>query len=390
MMRMMMMMTMMKEKVLFLSLSDGVMPEHLKLQSPLPYTVHIVDKLDPVTINMSEDTINCSINNEIHLYLFSTTYILVLLVGLPANAYSLYHAWLQLRARNELGVYLFNLTISDLLYLASLPLWLQYIFQHDDWQYGEWVCRLCGFLLYENIYISIGFLCCISIDRYLAVVYPLRFSSLRTMKAAMLASAVVWLKELCMNVVFFHYTELSKDKHNRSVCFEHYPMQDWEHSVNYYRFFVGFLFPLGILSLSYLRVLRAVGKSTGTQTAQKTRIKNLVTSTIFIFLVCFSPYHVFLLVRTVLEQDCTFIEKIFNYYHFSLLLTSLNCVADPMLYCFVSESAQRSIQQACARIVCCCKCDDSYSTDSNEVVAPIHNGAGTSVVTLLHQTKSEL
>lgn len=264
--------------------------------------------------------------------------------------------------------------------------------QSDDWQYDEWICKLCGFLLYENIYVSIAFLCCISIDRYLAVVYPLRFSSLRTMKAATLASVIVWLKELPIGVFFFCHKELSRDPSNKSVCFEHYPMQSWEHPVNYYRFFVGFLFPLVILSLSYFRVLRAVGKSAGTQTAQKTRIKNLVTSTIIIFLVCFSPYHVFLLVRTLLENHCSFIEKIFNYYHFSLLLTSLNCVADPALYCFVSESAQRGIQQArdaCVQGLCCPKCEGSYNTDSNETVVPNDTAVGTTVVTLLNQTKTQ-
>lgn len=344
-------------------------------------------------LNLSDEQIDCTINHNIHQYLFSWTYILVLLVGLPTNAYSLYHAWLQLRARNELGVYLLNLTISDLLYLASLPLWLQYIFQGDDWQYSEWACQVCGFLLYENIYVSIGFLCCISIDRYLAVVYPLRFNSLRTMKAAALASAVVWLKELGLGVIFFRHKELSRDKSNQSVCFEHYPMQSWEHPVNYYRFYVGFLFPFGILSVSYFRVLRAVGKSAGTQSSQKLRIKYLVTSTIIIFLVCFSPYHIFLLVRTLKERECSFIENIFNYYHFSLLLTSFNCIADPALYCFVSESTQRSIQQAaeaCAHIFCCCsKCEGSYNTDSNDAVAP-NNVAGTSVVLLLQQTKVEV
>lgn len=48
------------------------------------------------------------------------------------------------------------------------------LLQDDDWRHREWLCQLCGFLLYENIYISIGFLCCISLDRYLAVVHPLR------------------------------------------------------------------------------------------------------------------------------------------------------------------------------------------------------------------------
>ncbi|XP_026860632.2 ovarian cancer G-protein coupled receptor 1 [Electrophorus electricus] len=342
-------------------------------------------------MNMSEDQTNCTIEHGIHLYLFSSTYILVLLVGVPANAYSLYHAWLQVKARNELGIYLLNLTVSDLLYLASLPFWLQYIFQDDDWKYGEWSCQLSGFLLYENIYVSIGFLCCISIDRYLAVVHPLHFSSLRTMKAAALISAIVWLKELGVGVVFFVHKEVSRDSNNRTVCFEHYPMMPWEHLVNYYRFCVGFLFPLGILSMSYFRVLHAVGKSVGTQMLQKVRIKNLVTSTIIIFLVCFSPYHVFLLVRTLSEKDCSFIENIFNYYHFSLLLTSLNCVADPALYCFVSESAQRGLQEtldSCAHALCSCsRREGSYGTDSNE--APPPNESGTTV-TLLQQTKADV
>lgn len=345
-------------------------------------------------LDMSEDRMNCTLKPTIHLYLFSGTYILALLVGFPANAYALYHAWLQLRARNELGVYLLNLTLSDLLYLASLPVWLQYIFNLDNWVYGEWACKVCGFLLYDNIYISIGFLCCISIDRYLAVVYPLRFSALRTMKAAALVSAIVWIKELAVGIVFFTHKELSLDKSNLSVCFEHYPMKQWERPINYYRFYVGFLFPLGILSVSYFRVLRAVGKSAGTQSAQKKRIKSLVTITIIIFLVCFSPYHIFLLVRTLMETECSFIEKIFNYYQFSLLLTTLNCVADPALYCFVSESVQNSIQQAaeaCAHVVCCCsKCESSCSTDSGRAATPNDKSTGTSVVQLLQQTKVEL
>uniref|UniRef100_A0A3P8S432 G protein-coupled receptor 68 n=1 Tax=Amphiprion percula TaxID=161767 RepID=A0A3P8S432_AMPPE len=343
---------------------------------------------------VEEDVINCTISHEIHQYLFSCVYIIVLLVsvGVPSNLYSLYHAALQLKQKNELGIYLMNLTVSDLLYLASLPLWLQYIFQDDDWRHREWLCQLCGFLLYENIYISIGFLCCISLDRYLAVVHPLRFTSLRSMSAAWFVSSIIWLKEIAVGVVFFRHKELSRDRKNQSVCFEHYPMQPWEYPINYYRFTIGFMFPLTIL---YLCVLRAVGRSAGTQPDQKTRIRQLVSSTILIFLVCFSPYHIFLLVRTLLERDCNFIGAIFNYYHLSLLLTTLNCVADPALYCFVSESARRGLYRALfrpvAKILCCCRRRGNASpanpaSDSHEVATDENNGHPT--VTLLTHTST--
>ncbi|XP_068194133.1 ovarian cancer G-protein coupled receptor 1 [Antennarius striatus] len=329
-----------------------------------------------------EDVINCTISHEIHQYLFSCVYILVLLIGVPSNVYSLYHAALQLKQRNELGVYLLNLTVSDLLYLASLPLWLQYIFQDDDWRHREWLCQLCGFLLYENMYISIGFLCCISLDRYLAVVHPLRFTSLRSMNAAWLVSAIIWLKEVSLGVVFFDHKELSQDRKNQSVCFEHYPMKSWEYPINYYRITVGFMFPLAILLISYLFVLRAVGQSAGTKPDQKMRIRQLVSSTILIFLFCFSPYHAFLLVRTLLERDCSFITGIFNFYHLSLLLTSLNCVADPALYCFVSESARHGLYTAIFRpltrmLCCCCRCGNASlanrATDCQEVTTDKNN-----------------
>ncbi|XP_066550747.1 ovarian cancer G-protein coupled receptor 1 [Amia ocellicauda] len=338
-------------------------------------------------MNMSNKSL-CNISSEIHKYLFSWVYILILIIGFPANLYSLYHAWQQLKAKNELGIYLVNLTISDLLYLASLPLWLQYFFLGDNWEHQEWLCKLCGFLLYENIYISIGFLCCISIDRYLAVVHPFHFSKFRTMKAASLASAFIWLKEIAVSMVFFWSKELSWGKLNQSICFEHYPMEQWERPVNYYRFFIGFLFPLGILSVSYFRVLRAVKKSAGTQNSQKIRIQHLVASTIIIFLFCFSPYHIFLLVRTIFEENCPFIEKIFNYYHFSLLLTCFNCVADPALYCFVSEPAQKDMlwaKRICAELFFCKKLG---STNSSNVPTCIDNG--TSGGTLLNTKESAI
>lgn len=157
------------------------------------------------------------------------------------------------------------------------------------------------------------------------------------------------------------------------------------------------------VQISYLCVLRAVGRSVGTQPNQKTRIRQLVSSTILIFLICFSPYHLILLTRTLLERDCAFIAGvlpstvngsgceclwlwplwcgcvpgIFNYYHLSLLLTSLNCLADPALYCFVSESARRGLHRAVfgpvGKMLFCCR--HHSNTSLGNPVTESHEGA---------------
>lgn len=89
---------------------------------------------------------------------------------------------------------------------------------------------------------------CVSVLLW-AGVFSNRFTSLRSMGAAWVASAVIWMKEVAVGVVFFLHKELSKDDMNQSVCFEHYPMHSWEYPINVYRFSVGFVFPLAILSV---------------------------------------------------------------------------------------------------------------------------------------------
>nr|XP_006135568.1 ovarian cancer G-protein coupled receptor 1 [Pelodiscus sinensis] len=322
-----------------------------------------------VTPNVTNNNI-CTINHSIHQTVSPPIYIFVFIIGLPANCLSLYYGYLQIKAKNELGIYLCNLTIADLFYLFSLPLWLQYFFQHDDWTYNEQLCKICGILLYENIYISVGFLCCISMDRYLAVVHPFRFYQFRTIKAAVMVSVVIWIKEILMGWLIFQNIDISKDSESHTICFEHYPIKDWEHRFNYYRFFAGFLFPFSLLLFSYCGILRVVRKSHGTQKKTKVQIKCLVSNTVIIFLVCFGPYHILLVIRSLFETTCMFAAKIFNVYHFSLLLTSFNCVADPILYCFSSESTYQNLVKMRDSCLTCLRCFRTKKKECNQLKTP--------------------
>ncbi|XP_059522115.1 G-protein coupled receptor 4 [Myotis daubentonii] len=292
----------------------------------------------------------CHVDSRMDHLFPPSLYIFVIGVGLPTNCLALWAAYRQVRQRNELGVYLMNLSIADLLYICTLPLWVDYFLHHDNWIHGPGSCKLFGFVFYTNIYISIAFLCCISVDRYLAVAHPLRFARLRRVKTAVAVSSVVWATELGANSAPLFHDELFRDRYNHTFCFEKFPMESWVAWMNLYRALVGFLFPWALMLLSYRGILRAVRGSVSTERQEKTKIKRLALSLIAIVLVCFAPYHVLLLSRSAAHLgrpwDCGLEERVFPAYHSSLAFTSLNCVADPILYCLVNEGTRGDVARA--------------------------------------------
>ncbi|XP_029427948.1 G-protein coupled receptor 4 [Rhinatrema bivittatum] len=298
---------------------------------------------------------SCDVNSKIDHLFPPTLYIIVIIIGLPANCMALWAAYLQVKQKNELGVYLMNLSIADLLYIATLPLWIDYFLHYDDWIHGQESCKLFGFIFYTNIYISIAFLCCISMDRYLAVAHPLKFARVRRVKTAVGVSVVVWTIEVCANSAPLFHNELFNDRYNHTFCFEKYPMEEWVAWMNLYRIFIGFFFPWILMLFSYQGILRAVKGNVSTEKQEKAKIKRLALSLIIIVLVCFAPYHIILLTRSAmyLSQpcDCGFEEKIFVGYHMALAFTSLNCMADPILYCFVNEGARNDVTKTLASLV---------------------------------------
>ncbi|XP_005991646.1 G-protein coupled receptor 4 [Latimeria chalumnae] len=306
---------------------------------------------------MCNSTFNesCDVDSKLDHLFPPILYIIVIVIGLPANCLALWAAYLQVRQKNELGIYLINLSVSDLLYIGTLPLWFDYFLHHDNWIHGQESCKFFGFIFYTNIYISIAFLCCISVDRYLAVAHPLKFAKIRQVKTAIVVSLVVWTIEIGANSVPLFHNELFSDRFNHTFCFERYPMEYWVAWMNLYRIFIGFLFPWVLMLFSYHGILKAVRGNVSTEKEEKAKIKRLALSLIVIVLLCFAPYHMILLSRSVVYLcepcDCRFEENVFTAYHISLAMTSLNCVADPILYCFVNESARNDVTKALASLM---------------------------------------
>uniref|UniRef100_A0A3Q2PMD4 G protein-coupled receptor 184 n=1 Tax=Fundulus heteroclitus TaxID=8078 RepID=A0A3Q2PMD4_FUNHE len=283
-------------------------------------------------------------------------YILAFVLGLTFNVLTLYPIWLQVKQQNVLGIFLLSLSVSDLLFIFTMPLWINYYRMDHKWGLGVTSCSVAGFFYYSNMYISIFLLCCISVDRCLVVSYPLHFRRYRTSSYAWILCSTVYVVVITFHIVILwndNLTDTHDDNNDNDRCYETYPMENSMAVFNMVRVGIGFMLPLLVLAVSYWRVLATVGKSHGLNAQVKRKVRMLSFGVIGIFSFCFAPYHIILFIRSLVYFNnsdhtasgdyCKFERKVHFPFSCMLALSSLNCLVDPVLYVLVSNGVKNQL-----------------------------------------------
>ncbi|XP_061828079.1 G protein-coupled receptor 184 [Nerophis lumbriciformis] len=298
------------------------------------------------------------INDNTVSDLLMTTYIVAFILGLTFNVLTVSPIWQQVRKENVLGIFLLSLSLSDMLFIFTMPLWINYYHQDHNWKLGVTSCSVVGFFYYSNMYISILLLCCISVDRCVVVTYPLRSKTHRTSRCAWAQCAAVYVAVMALHVIVLvndNLADAHDDAYSNDRCYETYPLQDRIALFNLLRVGAGFLLPLLVLAVSYWRVLATVAQSPGLNAQVKRKVRLLCFGVIGIFSLCFAPYHVLLLARSLVfytrdhASYCQFEQKMHLAFSCTLALSSLNCVMDPVLYMLLSNGVQEEVKMCCNR-----------------------------------------
>nr|XP_046269637.1 platelet-activating factor receptor [Scatophagus argus] len=322
------------------------------------------------------------LDSEFRYVLFPVAYGIIFILGLFANIYVLFvlRCLREAKAMGEIRIYMTNLTIADLLFVSALPFWIGYYSRNGNWVYADFMCRLTGTLFFINTYCSILFLGAISINRYWAVTRPLDAASSDHRRRGIIVCVVIWILTVSMGIPFLNSPGTNTDGNNFTRCFEGYQNETESqkktlaatHFAIIGLFFVVFFLVLVCNSLIARALLSQSApqaelksatvisrKSTMSSSPRrprgvKRRALQMLMAVVGVFALCFLPHHViqgpWTLAVLRIEQGWGHVEwdqrtrQMLNDAHqVTLLLMGLNCILDPVVYCFATRKFRRFI-----------------------------------------------
>ncbi|XP_037343501.2 platelet-activating factor receptor [Pungitius pungitius] len=335
--------------------------------------------MDSTTEQVAQNGTPVFLDSEFRYVAFPVVYSIIFILGIIANLYVLFvlRCLRESKAMGEIRIYMTNLTIADLLFVCALPFWIDYYRRRGHWIYTDFMCRVTGTLFFINTYCSILFLGAISINRYWAVSRPLDVATSDHRSRGIIVSVVIWLLTLAISITFLVYPGTNTDDNNVTRCFEgyHNNTDSGKRVVFAFNlaivagfflvFFVvvvcNFLIAQVLLSKSPLqsskvrsatvtsrKSQRAVSFSSKKPKGVKRRALQMLLSVVGVFVVCFLPHHVVQCFWTLavlqIETDYGHVDwtpntrqALNDAHQITLILMSLNCILDPVVYFFATK-----------------------------------------------------
>ena len=149
-------------------------------------------------------------------------YCLILVVSLVGNSFIGIIVYKTQTLRKPINYFIVNMAMSDLLFpIFLLPVWIEELYMGTEWRIsgplGQALCKLVFFLPNVSMFVSIQSLVLIAVDRYGAVVYPLR-SPLISSKLCPFFILATWIAAMAVDSPFFVALKLVEHSNGKLYC----------------------------------------------------------------------------------------------------------------------------------------------------------------------------
>ncbi|XP_031440132.1 type-1 angiotensin II receptor A [Clupea harengus] len=275
-------------------------------------------------------------------------------LGIVGNSMVVAIIYCYMKLKTVANVFVLNLAVSDLTFVLTLPMWATFTATGYHWPFGSFLCKASAGLVIFNLYTSIFFLTALSIDRYLAIVHPMRSRRRRTLLYARLTCVLIWIFAFVLSVPTAYTRGVFQiENSNDTVCgiwhrSEHIGLLV---SLNMLKSVLGFLVPFVVIITCYCLIGRALlGARSRIQRSTRSRddeVLHMLAAAVLAFFVCWVPHQVFhfmdMLAMLGVVENCRVLDIIDTAMPFTICISFFNSCINPLLYGFVGNNFRRNL-----------------------------------------------
>ncbi|MEQ2231884.1 hypothetical protein ILYODFUR_005222 [Ilyodon furcidens] len=273
-----------------------------------------------------------------------TIYILVFILGFLGNGLVVCVLVKHRNQTNMTDMCLFNLALSDLLFLLTLP-----FYTHDtvveEWTFGDFMCRFLSCSHHTGFFSSIFFMVVMTLDRYWVIMYAHKVARYRTVRGCFTLIVFVWIVSIWVSLPSFIFSRLDEGQVTR--CY-YEPVNEY---LVYYDLFatniLGLVIPMLVMVVCYSRIIPTL---VNMRTAKKHRVVKVIISIMVIFFLFWAPYRVsrflkFLFSKELLDVNCSLEMNIKMSTIVTETIAYTHCCLNPIIYAFVGQKFMRRALQ---------------------------------------------
>ncbi|XP_051937754.1 probable G-protein coupled receptor 34b [Hippocampus zosterae] len=309
-----------------------------------------------INLTMAPDPQQPCVDYDALQWPLAVLYSVIFALGLLGNLMALWALFHVHSKRNSVRVFLINVAFADLLLVVCLPFRILYHARGNVWTLGPTLCNVVGNFFYMNMYISITLLGLISVDRYLKIHQgTLAKSRLQSTGRSTAICVAIWIIAFGLASAFF----MPKTPSQVNRCFHYKELHDakWKAYINICMLLVFWLVFISLV-VSYVKIAlkllrRSQNKPDLPNAHRYSRTARKSFFILFLFTVCFVPYHVirvFYIKTQITNTSCFWKGVADKANELALLFSALNTCLDPVLLLLLLSSVRKEVRRLMANM----------------------------------------
>ncbi|XP_040906355.1 G-protein coupled receptor 4-like [Toxotes jaculatrix] len=249
---------------------------------------------------------------------------IVISIGLPLTILAIYALYSLVRKDHVAPIYVINLLISDLIQFCCMIVWLT--------RPEEIIIFLSLFIYNIALAVSVGFMTCVAVERYLVIAWPLWYRFKRSIKVSAVVCVMVWVSAFITLLIIFLGSYFS------FLLFSS----------------IYLLLPFPVLIFSLAGTFKALSAATSVSSEEKRRIVGALILVLLNYTLLFLPSLIQLLSEKARDDE--------NFSILSLSIIQFSPLADLVLYVFMRKGAFDRLL-ACL----CCRNSETQQTSGQTI-----------------------